>query len=135
MPRMVRGIAIFLTFAAAPSAVAEGMRYGLFHEPDVGGSASYRAANAFVVDKKENQFWVLGALQLSRPHREQWCVRQARRDGRRPSLNEKYVAHVVTGSAMINPFLPVLWFIDPDSGELQFCDIRHAGLCVKIGLP
>jgi hypothetical protein len=23
----------------------------------------------------------------------------------------------------------------PDSGDVQVCDIRHAGLCVKIGLP
>ena len=37
--------------------------------------------------------------------------------------------------AAANPFLPVLWFIDPDSSDVQFCDIRHAGLCVKIGLP
>jgi hypothetical protein len=38
MPKMVRGIAIFLTFAAAPSAVAEGMRYELFSQPDVGAA-------------------------------------------------------------------------------------------------
>jgi hypothetical protein len=44
------------------------------------------------------------------------------------------VAHAVTGSAMINPFLPVIWFIDPNNGDVQFCDIRHAGLCVKIDL-
>jgi hypothetical protein len=53
----------------------------------------------------------------------------------RPSMNEKYVARAVTGSAAINPFLPVLWFIEPYSGDVQFCDIRHAGVCVKIGLP
>jgi len=40
----------------------------------------------------------------------------------------------VTGSATINPFLPVIWFIDPASGGVQFRDIHYAGLCVKMGL-
>ena len=53
----------------------------------------------------------------------------------RPSLNENYVTHAVTASAMINPLLPVVWFIHPDSGDIQFCDLRHAGLCVKVSLP
>ena len=136
MPRMMQGIAIVLAFAAAPPVVAEGMRYELFPEPDVGGTASYRTANAYVVDKKENQFWVCSVRYNYRDltANNGACVKLDATVGR-PSLNEKYVAHAVTGSAMINPFLPVLWFIDPDSGDLQFCDIRHAGLCVKIGLP
>ena len=53
----------------------------------------------------------------------------------RPLLNEKYVAHAVTGSAMSNLFLPVIWSIDPGCGDVQLCDIRHAGLCLKTSLP
>ena len=83
---MMQGIAIVLAFAAAPPVVAEGMRYELFPKPDVGGTASYRTANAYVVDKKENQFWVC-SVRYTRPHREQRCVCQARRDGR-PSFTE-----------------------------------------------
>jgi hypothetical protein len=31
--------------------------------------------------------------------------------------------------------LPVFWFIEPTSGEVQFCAIRHAELCVRMNLP
>ena len=117
---------------AAPPVVAQGMRYELFPEPDVGGAASYRTANAYVVDKKENRFWVCSARYSYRDltANNGSCVKLDSTIG----LNETYVAHAVTGSATINPFLPVTWFIDPASGDVQFCDMRHAGLCVKMGL-
>jgi len=136
MLRMMQGIVIFLAVAAAPPAVAEGIRYELFPEPDVGGTPSYRTANAYVVDKKINQFWVCSVRYNYRDltANNGACVKLDPTVGR-PSLNEKYVARAVTGSATINPFLPVLWFIEPDGGDVQFCDIRHAGFCVKIGLP
>ena len=136
MRRLMQGIVIFLAFAAALPAVAQGMRYELFPEPDVGGTASNRTANAYVVDKRENQFWTCSVRYNYRDltANNGSCIKLDATVGR-PSLNEKYVAHAVTGSAMINPFLPVIWFIDPGSGDVQFCDIRHAGLCVKIGLP
>jgi hypothetical protein len=41
----------------------------------------------------------------------------------------------VTGSAAISVVLPVFWFIEPTSGEVQFCAVRHAGLCVQMNLP
>jgi hypothetical protein len=133
---MMQGIVMFLAFVAAPPAVAQGMRYELFPEPDVEGTASYRTATAYVVDKRENQFWVCSVRYNYRDltANNGSCVKLDATIGR-PLLNETYVAHAVTGSAMINPFLPVIWFIDPGSGDIQFCDIRHAGLCVKIGLP
>ena len=53
----------------------------------------------------------------------------------RPSLTEAYDMRAVTGSAAISPFLPVFWFIEPTSGEVQFCAVRHAGLCVQMNLP
>ena len=135
MRSMMQGIAIVFALTAAPPVVAQGIRYELFPEPDVGVTASNRTATAYVVDKKENQFWVCSARYSYRDltANNGSCVKLDATIGR-PSLNETYVAHAVTGSATINPFLPVIWFIDPASGDVQLCDIRHAGLCVKIGL-
>lgn len=136
MRRIMQGIAAFLAIAVASPAFAQGnKRYALFPEPDVRSNATYRTATAYVVDKKENQFWTCSARYNYRDltANNGSCVKLDATVGR-PSLNENYVAHAVTGSAMINPFLPVIWFIDPNSGDVQFCDIRHAGLCVKIGL-
>jgi hypothetical protein len=54
----------------------------------------------------------------------------------RPSLSDTYdIRAVTTGSAAISAFLPVFWFIEPTSGEVQFCAVRHAGLCVRMNLP
>ncbi|KRQ09311.1 hypothetical protein [Bradyrhizobium manausense] len=136
MRKMIQGIAAFLAIAVASPAFAQGsMRYELFPEPDVRSNTTYRTATAYVVDKKENQFWICSARygyhDLTANNGS--CVKLAATVGR-PSLNENYVAHAVTGSAMINPFFPVIWFIDPNGGDVQFCDIRHAGLCVKIDL-
>lgn len=99
MLRMLQSGAIFLAFAAAPPVVAEGIRYELFPERDVGGAASYRTANAYVVDKKENQFWVCSARYNHRDlsANNGACVKPDATVGRH-SLNEKYVAHAVTGS-------------------------------------
>ena len=137
MRRMMQGIATFLAVAVASPAFAQGsMRYELFPEPDVRSNTTYRTATAYVVDKKENQFWVCSARynyhDLTANNGS--CVKLDAAVGR-PSLNENQVAHAVTGSAMVNAFLPVIWFIDPGSGDVQFCDVRHAGLCVKISLP
>ena len=134
---MMQGIATFLAIAVASPAFAQGsMRYELFPEPDVTSNTTYRVATAYVVDKKENQFWICSARYNYRDltANNGSCVKLDATVGR-PSLNENYVAHAVTGSAMINAFLPVIWFIDASSGDVQFCDIRHAGLCVKISLP
>jgi hypothetical protein len=108
----------------------------LFPDPDVRSNTSYRTASAYVVDKKDSQFWVCSARYNYRDltANNVSCVKLDPTIGR-PSLNECYVAHAVTGSAMINPLLPVVWFIDPASGAVQFCDIRQTRLCVKIGLP
>jgi hypothetical protein len=53
----------------------------------------------------------------------------------RPSLNEAYDVRAVTGSTGISAFRPVIWFVESTSGEVQFCDIRHAGVCVWMNLP
>jgi hypothetical protein len=53
----------------------------------------------------------------------------------RPSLTEAYNVRAVAGSVSISAFLPVFWFIEATSGDVQFCATRHAGLCVKMNLP
>jgi hypothetical protein len=127
MQRMVQVITVFLANAIASPAVAQAIRYELFPDLDVRSNTSCRTASAHVVDMKENQLCLFCALQLPRPDSEQWFVRQARSDDRPAFAERDLCAHAVTGSATINPFLPVIWSIDPASGAVQFCDIRHAG--------
>jgi hypothetical protein len=128
-----------LTLAAVVSdapALAQGARYELFPEPDVRQTANNRTASAYVVDKNGNQFWVCTARYNYRDltANNGDCARLDATVGR-PSLTPAYTARAVTGSATINPLLPVVWFIEPTKGDVQFCDIRHAGLCVQISLP
>ena len=107
MRRMMQGIATFLAIAVASPAFAQGsMRYELFPEPDVRSNTTYRTATAYVVDKKENQFWVCSARYNYRDltANNGSCVKLDATVGR-PSLNENQVAHAVTGSAMVNAFL------------------------------
>jgi hypothetical protein len=136
MRSLTAGIVALGAIIATSPAMAQGMRFELFPEPDVRGTASNRTASAYVVDKKENQFWVCTARynyrDLTANNGE--CVKVSAEIGR-PSLSEAYTAHAVTGSAMINPLLPVIWFIEPAKGDVQFCDIRHAGQCVRMSLP
>jgi hypothetical protein len=121
---------------AGSTAIAQGSRFELFPEPDVRQNATNRTASAYVVDKKDDQFWICTARynyrDLTANNGE--CLKLAAEIGR-PSLSDAYAARAVTGSATINQLLPVIWFIEPMSGDVQFCDIRHAGLCVRISLP
>jgi hypothetical protein len=93
-------------------------------------------ASAYVIDKKANQFWICTVryhyLDLTANNGD--CVSLPTDIGR-PSLSEAYDVRPVTGSAGLGSDLPVFWFIEPTSGEVQFCAIRHAGLCVQMKLP
>jgi hypothetical protein len=130
------GIIALVAIAACSPAVAQGARFELFPEPEVRQTATSKTASAYLIDKKGNQFWVCTVRydfrDLTANNGD--CVKLSAEIGR-PSLSEAYAARAVTGSAMINPLLPVIWFVEPVSGEVQFCGIRHAGLCVRIGLP
>ncbi len=110
------------------------MRYESFPEPK-GEALRPTAQLRPMCDRKENQFWVCSARcsYRDRAANNGSCVMLDATIGR-PSLKSTYVAHTLTDPATINPFLPVIWLIDPASGDVQFCDIRQAGLCVKIGL-
>lgn len=125
----------FLLVTGSP-ALTQTARYELFPEPDVRQNATNRSASAYVVDKKNNQFWICTARynfrDLTANNGE--CV-EVPLDIGRPSISETYNARPATGSAPMNAFLPVIWFIEPATGAIQFCAIRHAGSCVRLNLP
>ena len=127
---------IALAILAGSPAIAQGGRYELIPEPDVKQTSSNRVTSAYVVDKKANQFWICTVRynfqDLTANNGD--CVKLAADIGR-PSLGEAYDVRAVTGSAGINAFFPVIWFIEPTSGDVQFCALRHAGLCVRMNLP
>jgi hypothetical protein len=127
---------IALAIVAGSPAFAQGGRYELVPEPDVRQTSTNRVTSAYVIDKKANQFWICTARynfqDLTANNGD--CVKLPSDIGR-PSLTEAYDMRAVTGSAAVSVFLPVFWFIEPTSGEVQFCAVRHAGLCVQMNLP
>ena len=129
---------IVLAILVGSPAIAQAGRYELFPEPDVrpASSAANRVASAYVIDKKANQFWICTARydfrDLTANNGD--CVKLPVDIGR-PSLTEAYDVRPVTGTTGISAFLPVFWFIEPTSGDVQFCAVRHAGSCVQMRLP
>jgi hypothetical protein len=127
---------IAFAIVAGSPAFAQGGRYEVVPEPDVRQTSTNRVTSAYVIDKKANQFWICTARynfqDLTANNGD--CVKLPSDIGR-PSLTEAYDMRAVTGSAAISVFLPVFWFIEPTSGEVQFCAVRHAGLCVQMNLP
>jgi hypothetical protein len=126
---------IALAIVAGSPAFAQGGRYELVPEPDVRQTSTNRVASAYVIDKKANQFWICTARynfqDLTANNGD--CVKlRAISAG---IVNRGLRTSAVTGSAAISAFLPVFWFIEPTSGEVQFCAVRHAGLCVQMNLP
>jgi hypothetical protein len=130
-----RSIIALILLAGSP-AFAQTSRYELFPEPDVRQTATNRTASAYVVDKENSQFWICTARydfrDLTANNGD--CLALPADIGR-PSLSETYNARPVNGTASISAFLPVIWFIEPTSGAIQFCAVRHAGACVKLTLP
>jgi hypothetical protein len=127
---------IALAILAASPVLAHAGRYELVPEPDVRQSSTDRVASAYVIDKKASQFWICTARYNFRDltANNGDCVRLSADIGR-PSLTETSDLRAVTGTTAISAFLPVFWFIEPSSGEVQFCAVRHAGLCVRMNLP
>ena len=127
---------IALAILAASPVLAHAGRYELIPEPDVRQSSTNRVASAYVIDKRASQFWICTARynfqDLTANNGD--CVRLSADIGR-PSLTETSDVRAVTGTTAISAFLPVFWFIEPTSGEVQFCAVRHAGLCVRMNLP
>ena len=127
---------IALAILAASPVLAHAGRYELIPEPDVRQSSNNRVASAYVIDKKASTFWICTArYNFQDPTANNGdCVKLSADIGR-PSLTETSDVRAVTGTTAISAFLPVFWFIEPTSGEVQFCAVRHAGLCVRMNLP
>jgi hypothetical protein len=53
----------------------------------------------------------------------------------RPSLTENYHAQAVTGSTQVNAYLPVIWFIEPAIGAVQFCAVPTQGRTSGLRCP
>src|SRR6202140_1070966 len=127
---------IALGILAASPVLAHAGRYELIPEPDVRQSSTNRVASAYVIDKKASQFWICTARynfqDLTANNGD--CVRLSADIGR-PSLTQTPGVPPEKGTTAISAFLPVFWFIEPTSGEVQFCAVRHAGLCVRKNLP
>ena len=127
---------IAFAIVAGSPAFAQGGRYELVPEPDVRQTSTNRVTSAYVIDKKANQFWICTARYNFQDltSNDGDCVKLPSDVGR-PSLSEAYDVRAVTGTTSISAFLPVFWFIESTSGEVQFCAVRHAGLCVRMNLP
>ena len=132
----VRNVLTPVLLLAGSPAFAQTVRYELFPEPEVRQTATNRTASAYVIDKKNNQFWMCTVRYNYRDltANNGDCV-ELPVDIGRPSISEAYHARPVTGSSPISAFLPVIWFIEPASGATQFCALRHAGACVRLTLP
>jgi hypothetical protein len=130
-----RTICIAVAILAGWPVIALAGRYELVPEPEVRQTSTNRTTSAYVVDKKANQFWICRVRydfqDLTANNGD--CVRLPAEIGR-PSLTEAFEMRAVNGSPNISAILPVFWFIEPTSGEVQFCAIRHAGLCVRMNL-
>jgi hypothetical protein len=58
---LLRARNIFTFIILLLAGYAQTVRYELFPEPDVRQNATNRIASAYVVDKKDNQFWICTA--------------------------------------------------------------------------
>lgn len=122
-------------FALGGNAFAQS-RYDIFPEPDVRSTGTNWINTAYVVDKKDNQFWVCTArYQFTSKEANKGDCTKLSSDIGRPSLTENYQVRAVVGSTPYGPFLPVMWFIEPTTGDIQFCALRAAGVCLKLSLP
>jgi hypothetical protein len=122
--------------AAHGSAVAAGARYELYPDPVITWSLDHRASTAYVIDKQANQFWECTARYSYESERDNngSCDLLPTGIGR-PSVTPAHDVRAIVGSPLISADLPVFWFIEPMSGDIQFCAVRRPGVCVRMTLP
>jgi hypothetical protein len=125
-----------LALAADTGSAAAGARYELFPEPEEHWSPDHRTTSAYVLDKQASRFWICTARYnfYSDRDNEGDCRNLPVGTGR-PALTPAHEVRAVTGSPLISASLPLFWFIEPTSGDVQFCAPRHPGVCVQIKLP
>jgi hypothetical protein len=117
-------------------ALAQAARYELFPEQSVRRGSNHWVSAAYVVDKRANQFWICTARYNfdNEEANNGDCVPLPPAIGR-PSLSERHKTEAVLGSTSLQgPYYPVFWFIDPASGDVQFCAARHPGACLRLSL-
>src|SRR2546422_5988997 len=92
-------VVVCVIVASSSQAVAQNSRFELFAEPDVRQASNHRVSSAYVVDKKDNQFWVCTArynFPAKEPNKGE-CAKLPNDIGR-PSLSESYRSHAVVGT-------------------------------------
>jgi len=127
---------LIANLAVTALAAAEGSRYEIFPEPDVRKTSANWVNSAYVVDKRDNQFWICTArYNLSSNEANKGDCTKLSSDIGRPAVSENYTVRAIVGSVPYGAFLPVVWFIEPATGDVQFCAPRTPGVCVRMSLP
>jgi hypothetical protein len=122
--------------AANAGTAAPGARYELFPEQEEHWSTDHRTTSAYVLDKQQNRFWICTVRYNFYSERDNSGDCQELPTGiGRPSLTMAYQIQAVLGSSLISANLPLFWFIEPSSGDVQFCAPRHPGVCVHMKPP
>jgi hypothetical protein len=105
----------------------------VFPEPEVRWRGDHRTSSAYVLDKQDNRFWICTVRYnfSSEKDNNGDCVSLPTAIGR-PSLTPAYQSRPILGSPLISAELPVFWFVEPASGDVQFCAPRHPGVCVTM---
>jgi hypothetical protein len=122
----------FLLLAESP-AFAQTVRYELFPEPDVRQAATNRTASAYVVDKQGQPILDLhGAIRFFATGRLIMGIASSFH-----SISEDLRSPKTTTpkSTQVNAYLPVIWFIEPAIGAVQFCAVPTQGRTSGLRCP
>jgi hypothetical protein len=115
---------------------APGARYELFPEPEEHWSTDHRTTSAYLLDKQTSRFWICTVRYNFQSEKDNSgdCQALPTVVGR-PALTPAHETQAVMGSSLISSNLPLFWFIEPASGDVQFCAPRHPGVCVRMKPP
>lgn len=130
-------VSVLATLGTTSFALAQGARYELFPEQSVRRASNHWVSSAYVLDKRDNRFWICTARYNfdSEEANNGDCAALPPAIGR-PALSERYKTEAVLGASTLQgPYYPVFWFIEPAAGDVQFCAPRHPGVCIRIALP
>jgi|ERR1700730_7938533 hypothetical protein len=134
--RTILAMAFAVLIAPHGAAAAPGARYELFPDPTLHRTIDHRVSSAYVIDKQDNRFWVCTVdYNFSSENDNKGACQLLPTAIGRPTLTPAYDTQAILGSPLISPELPVFWFIEPTSGDIQFCAPRHLGTCVRLKLP
>lgn len=127
---------LFALVTGGTGVAAPGARYEVFPEQEEHWSTDHRTTSAYVIDKQDNRVWICTVRYNFNSERDNTgdCQTLPVAVGR-PSLTPAFESQAVLGSSLISSNLPLFWFIEPTTGDLQFCAPRHPGVCVKMKPP